>query len=85
VWVVRILVRLLLSNIHLLTDARERVTMVQTYLALLRRGKIKDDERMFILQTLFRPETWLFAFPIHILSFQICHFRFTFVEYMEAQ
>lgn len=55
VWVVRILVRLLLSNIHLLTDARERVTMVQTYLALLRRGKLKDDERMFILQTLFRP------------------------------
>jgi len=55
VWVVRILVRLLLSNIHLLTDSRERVTMVQTYLALLRRGKIKDDERMFILQTLFRP------------------------------
>lgn len=55
VWVVRILVRLLLSNIHLHTDARERVTMVQTYLALLRRGKIKDDERMFILQTLFRP------------------------------
>ncbi|HEY1718749.1 MAG TPA: DUF6161 domain-containing protein [Verrucomicrobiae bacterium] len=55
VWVVRILVRLLLSNIHLLTDARERVTMVQTYLALMRRGKLKDDERMFILQTLFRP------------------------------
>ena len=55
VWVVRILVRLLLSNIHLQTDARERVTMVQTYLALLRRDKLKDDERMFILQTLFRP------------------------------
>jgi hypothetical protein len=30
-------------------------------------------------------EPSLFAFPIHILSFQICHFRFTFVEYMEAQ
>ena len=55
VWVVRILVRLLLSNIHLLTDAKERVTMVQTYLALLRRGKFEKDERMFILQTLFRP------------------------------
>jgi hypothetical protein len=53
--IVRILVRLLLSNIHLLTDAGERVTMVQTYLALLKRGKLKDDERMFILQTLFRP------------------------------
>ena len=55
VWVIRILVRLLLSNIHLQTDAKERVTMVQTYLALMRRGKLKDDERMFILQTLFRP------------------------------
>ena len=47
--------RLFLSNVHLHTDAKERVTMVQTYLALLRRGKItKDDERL-ILQTLFRP------------------------------
>lgn len=55
VWVIRILVRLLLSNVHLLTDAKERVTMVQTYLALLRRDKLKDEERMFILQTLFRP------------------------------
>lgn len=55
VWIIRIFVRLLLSNIHLQTDAKERVTMVQTYLALMRRGKLKDDERMFILQTLFRP------------------------------
>jgi hypothetical protein len=55
VWVVRILVRLLLSNIHLHTDARERVVMIQTYLALLRRGKLKDEEGMFILQALFRP------------------------------
>jgi Family of unknown function (DUF6161) len=55
VWIVRIVVRLFLSNVHLHTDAKERVTMVQTYLALLRRGKItKDDERL-ILQTLFRP------------------------------
>lgn len=55
VWVIRILVRLLLSNIHLQTDARERVTMVQTYLALARRGKFKDEERLYILQSLFRP------------------------------
>ena len=29
--------------------------MVQTYLVLLRRGKLGNDERLFILQTLFRP------------------------------
>jgi len=55
VWIVRILVRLFLSNVHLQTDAKERVVMVQTYLAFLRRGKISKEDEQFILKTLFRP------------------------------
>lgn len=56
VWFVRILVRIFLSHVHLGSDAAERVTMVQTYLALVRRGQgPKDEDRQLILQTLFRP------------------------------
>ncbi|MGA3285061.1 MAG: DUF6161 domain-containing protein [Verrucomicrobiota bacterium] len=55
VWMAGIVVRLFLSNMHLQTDAKERVVMVQTYLALLRRGKISKDDEHFILKTLFRP------------------------------
>jgi len=58
VWVIRVLVRLLLSNLHLYTDAAERKTMMHTYLALLRKGHIPDgDERKLILQVLFRPSS----------------------------
>jgi hypothetical protein len=55
VWVVRIFVRLFLSNVHLLTDARERATMVQTYLALMRKGGLKEEDRQLILKAIFRP------------------------------
>lgn len=56
VWVIRILVRIFLSHVHLEADAAERMTMVQTYLALVRRGQgPKDEDRQLILQTLFRP------------------------------
>jgi hypothetical protein len=57
-WVTRILIRILVSQIHLHTDASERVVMVMTYLALLRDGKgPKDEDRQLVLQTLFRPAT----------------------------
>ena len=56
VWAIRILVRLLLSNLHLESDAVERRTMLMTYLALLRRGQGPDEnQRELILQVLFRP------------------------------
>lgn len=55
VWVVRILVRIFLSNVHLLTDARERAVMVQTYLALRRKGDLKDEDRQLVLRAIFRP------------------------------
>jgi hypothetical protein len=56
VWFLRIIVRLFFTQAHLHNDAKERVTMVRTYLALLRRGKvILTEDRNFILQALFRP------------------------------
>ena len=58
IWLLRVLVRVYLSHLHLGTDATERITMIQTYLALLREGQgPADDERQLILQTLFRPSS----------------------------
>lgn len=56
IWVVRLVIRMWLSHAHLATDAGERVTMVQTYLALLEDGKMtKDEDRALVLTPLFRP------------------------------
>jgi hypothetical protein len=62
IWVLKILSRLLSENIGLMRDARERETMVETFLALMRDdadGKplIKDDDRILILHSLFRPSS----------------------------
>ncbi len=58
VWIIRILVRLLLSEIHLMADADERVVMAKTYLALLKEDKGPESgDRTLILQTLFRPSS----------------------------
>jgi len=58
IWLVRISAKIFISNLHLRTDADERVTMIQTYLALMREGQgPKDGERQLILQTLFRPSS----------------------------
>lgn len=58
IWAIRIIVRMFLSDLHLSTDAAERVTMVQTYLSLMQEDKLpKDEERKLVLQALFRPAT----------------------------
>ena len=58
IWLTRLLSKIFISNLHLRTDADERATMIQTYLALLREDKgPKDEERQLILQTLFRPSS----------------------------
>ena len=58
IWFIRIIVRVLLSNIHLYSDASERVTMLTTYLALIQEGKgICEDDRQLILMALFRPSS----------------------------
>jgi hypothetical protein len=56
VWALRLLVRMFLSHLHLLTDAGERVVMVQTYLSLMEGQQLASKEdRQLILQALFRP------------------------------
>lgn len=56
-WPLRIVSRLYFSNVHLRSDAEERVTMATTYLSLLREqeGKLSDEDRRLIFQRLFRP------------------------------
>lgn len=56
VWGVRLVVRMFLSHLHLLTDAAERVVMVKTYLSLLEGDRLTSrEDRQLILQALFRP------------------------------
>lgn len=55
-WAGRIFVRLYMSELHLGMDARERETMVQTYLALIaERATEGTDDRHIVLSSLFRP------------------------------
>ena len=54
-WVGRILARLYLSEEHLKTDAGERATMVETYLALTKANQASKEDRGIILASLFRP------------------------------
>ncbi len=54
-WVIRLFVKVFLSNLHLLSDAKERETMIQTYLAFEREEKtLKDTDRDLILPSIFR-------------------------------
>lgn len=54
-WVLRLFVRIALSNLHLSTDADERATMIKTYLAFEREDGILDkDDKALILPTIFR-------------------------------
>lgn len=56
VWALRLVVRMFLSNLHLASDADERVVMVKTYLSLLEGKALESKEdRQLILQALFRP------------------------------
>ena len=60
-WFVRLLVKLLLSNIHLRADADERVVMIQTFMALVshkesREGLSKEDIAL-VLAPIFKPST----------------------------
>jgi hypothetical protein len=57
-WLLRILVRILLGNLHLATDMRNRSTLVQTYLALISDGGgIDKEDRAKIVSLVFRPAT----------------------------
>lgn len=53
-WIGRLLVKFYLSEHHLATDAKERETMTQTYLALTADGVVDEKDRALILGALFR-------------------------------
>lgn len=62
IWVLKILSRVLSENLQLMRDAKERETMVKTFLALLRDDKngksiVNDNDRILILHSLFRPSS----------------------------
>lgn len=54
-WFIRLIVKVFLSNLHLLSDAKERQVMIQTYLAFEREeNTLKDTDRDLILPSIFR-------------------------------
>ena len=53
-WIGRVLLRIYLSDRHLLTDAEERVAMIKTYLALTNDKKVETSDRALILAPIFR-------------------------------
>lgn len=54
-WIIRITVKIALSNLHLSEDAHERVVMIQTYLSFVNEGQIDEKDKKLILSSLFRP------------------------------
>lgn len=58
IWFIRLLVKVFLSNLHLLSDAKERETMIKTYLAFEREeNTLKETDRDLILPSIFRVST----------------------------
>lgn len=53
-WIIRITVKIALSNLHLSEDAHERVVMIQTYLSFVSEG-VSEHSKGLILPSLFRP------------------------------
>lgn len=62
IWVMRMIGRLLSESLHMMRDAKERETMVKTFLAFVHdeeRGKflLLEQDRILILHALFRPSS----------------------------
>lgn len=58
IWIIRLLVKVFLSNLHQLSDANERATMIQTYLAFEREEKtLTDKDKELVLPSIFRTST----------------------------
>ena len=56
-WFLRLISRIFVNNIHHMSDAGHRSTMVTTFLALIEddQNPVSSDERLLVLQALFRP------------------------------
>ena len=55
VWLMRVLMRVFLSERHLALDAAERRAFAETYLALLKGDQVMPEHEALILNSLFRP------------------------------
>ena len=55
----RILLRLTMSQLHMANDADERVTMVNTYLALRQGGHAENEHIQIVIERLFAPSSEL--------------------------
>jgi hypothetical protein len=56
-WILRLLTKNWMSNVHLAEDARERVAMIQSFLAIMadEGAKLNADDRAVMLSSIFRP------------------------------
>lgn len=54
-WVMRIVVRMYMTEHHLAIDATSRASMAETYLALIKEAAATDQDRAIVLASLFRP------------------------------
>ncbi|BBC70891.1 hypothetical protein AEB_P0023 [Altererythrobacter sp. B11] len=54
-WIMRIVVRMYMTEHHLGIDAQSRASMAQTYLALTKEDVASDQDRAIVLASLFRP------------------------------
>ena len=58
IWVLRIVLKLLFSNLHLSEEAHEKETMISTYLALISEGAgLEEKDKSLILEAIFRPSS----------------------------
>jgi hypothetical protein len=53
-WIGKVLLKIYLSDRHLLTDAEERIALIKTFLALSNDAKVEATDRALILAPLFR-------------------------------
>lgn len=55
IWIIRIVMKIALSNYHLSIDAKERVTMINTYLALMKEGNtLEENDKRIMIESIFR-------------------------------
>ena len=58
IWVSRIFLKVMFSNLHLKEEALEKETQILTYLALIKEGAgLEKEDRKLILEAIFRPST----------------------------
>lgn len=75
IFLIRLFVKLTLSNYHLSTDSKERYQLTHVYLSLIKESAISENERALVIQSIFsRSETGLIkgdstpAFPESVVS-----------------